>query len=248
MDSSSMSKPRAVQPWIPDFAGMTMRRDRECGSSMRHSRIHEANGCRPGNPSHRAQYFSTPDFPFAAVEHPKRRLQGGARSRGKESTMLKMLSNRRVAGALIAGGVALAAGAVFADAPRAAHDKSSGMHRGVHRIFGEMDANHDGKVTRAEADAFQKARAAEIDANKDGKISVDEFKAFIEKQRDKRLAERLARMDRNGDGTVTSQEFEDAGMWSIARFDRNGDGVIDVKDYHGRMFHHAHDRMQPPRN
>ena len=58
--------------------------------------------------------------------------------------------------------------------------------------FGRMDANHDGKVDRAEADKFQAAaRAAQdqrrkqvigaafakIDANKDGQISRQEFEA-----------------------------------------------------------------------
>jgi Ca2+-binding EF-hand superfamily protein len=214
---------------------------------MRRSRLHGTNAGVPkirriDRDIFRRRVFRPPPLNIRSVA-----CTAAHRLRGKGPTMLKSLSNRRVAGALIAGCVALAAGAVFADAPRAAQDGARSMHRSVHRIFGEMDANHDGKVTRAEADAFQKARAAEIDTNKDGKISVDEFKAFIQKQRDKRLAERLARMDRNGDGTVTAQEFEEAGMWNIARFDRNGDGVIDVKDHHGGMFHHAHDRMHAPR-
>ena len=59
-------------------------------------------------------------------------------------------------------------------------------------LFDKMDANHDGKVDRAEADKFQAAaRAAQdarrkqvigaafakIDANKDGQISRQEFEA-----------------------------------------------------------------------
>ena len=160
--------------------------------------------------------------------------------------MLKSLSTRHVAGALIAGCVALAAGAVLADAPHFRHGAQTMRPHGVMgRVFSEMDTNHDGKVTRAEADAFMKARAAEIDTNKDGKISADEFKAFLQKQRDKRLAERLARMDENGDGTVTVQEFENAGMWGIARFARGGDGTINVDGHGARMFHR---HMPAPRN
>lgn len=153
--------------------------------------------------------------------------------------MLKTLSTRRVAGALIAGCVALAAGAVFADAPHFRQGHVAGPHTNMGRIFSEMDTNHDGRISRAEAEAFMKARAAEIDTNKDGKISLAEFKAFLQKQRDKRLAARLARFDENGDGTVTVQEFENAGMWRIARFSRHGDD-------HGRRMYHRY--MAPPRN
>jgi len=58
-----------------------------------------------------------------------------------------------------------------------------------------MDANKDGKVTQAEIDAFETARAAEIDANHDGKITADEVQAFRgEGARQARAAE-FARMD-----------------------------------------------------
>jgi Ca2+-binding EF-hand superfamily protein len=109
----------------------------------------------------------------------------------------------------------------------------------------EMDANKDGKVTQAEIEAFQAARAAEIDADKDGKITADEIQAFREKQRAKREAEKLARMDANGDGSVSVQEYEAAQTWRLARMDRNGDGTIDEQDMHGRNgggMHHRHHR------
>jgi EF-hand domain pair/EF hand len=112
-------------------------------------------------------------------------------------------------------------------------------------MFLEMDANHDGKVTQAEIEAFEAARAAEIDANHDGKITADEIQAFREKERAKREAARLARMDTNGDGTVSVQEYEAAQTWRLARMDRNGDGTIDEQDMHmpdGGGMHHRHHR------
>jgi hypothetical protein len=105
----------------------------------------------------------------------------------------------------------------------------------------EMDANKDGKVTQAEIDAFEAARAAEIDADHDGKITPDEVKAFREKERAKREAERFARMDTNGDGSVSVQEYEAAQTWRLARMDRNGDGTIDAQDMRdGGGMHHRH--------
>jgi len=166
--------------------------------------------------------------------------------------MLKITSFRGLALATGVGCIVLAAAAMAADAPRwgggrSADGAASGPHMVAGRMFAKIDANHDGKVTRAEADAFMKARAAEIDANHDGKVSVDEIKAFIQKQRDERLAERLARMDDNGDGTVTVDEFAAAGTWRLARLDRDGSGAIEPN----RMHHRWHARFRPdmaPRN
>jgi hypothetical protein len=112
-------------------------------------------------------------------------------------------------------------------------------------MFQEMDANHDGKVTQAEIEAFETARAAEIDANHDGKITADEIQTFREKQRAKREAARLARMDSNGDGTVSVQEYQAAQTWRLARMDRNGDGTIDEQDMRGRDGGGMHHRHRP---
>jgi len=132
-----------------------------------------------------------------------------------------------------AGIAALLGGRSLAD------DRSAGPDAGHgpwgRWLFQEMDANKDGKVTQAEIDAFEAARAAEIDANHDGKITADEIQAFREKQRAKRQAAELARMDTNGDGVVSVEEYEAAQTWRLARMDRNGDGVIDRGDMHGGM-------------
>jgi len=53
----------------------------------------------------------------------------------------------------------------------------------------------------------------EIDANHDGKITADEVQAFREKERAKREAAEFARMDTNGDGSVSVQEYEAAQTW-----------------------------------
>ena len=119
----------------------------------------------------------------------------------------------------------------FADGHAMGPDGGHG-HWG-HWMFQEMDANKDGKVTQAEIDAFEAARAAEIDADHDGKITADEIQAFREKERAKRQAAMLARMDSNGDGSVSVQEYEAAQTWRLARMDRNGDGTIDEQDMQG---------------
>lgn len=87
-----------------------------------------------------------------------------------------------------------------------------------HRLFEEMDANHDGVVTRAEATALLEKRFAELDANHDGKISPEERQAKRQADRDRRRAERFAALDTDKNGQLSLQEF------SAPRPERGPDG------------------------
>ena len=142
--------------------------------------------------------------------------------------------------AIAAAGIAALVGTrSFADGRAMGPD--GGHSHWARWMIEEMDTNHDGKVTQAEIEAFEAARAAEIDANHDGKITADELQAFHEKERAKREAAMLARMDTNGDGVVSVQEYEAAQTWRLARLDRNGDGTIDEQDLRaGGGMHHRH--------
>jgi len=145
----------------------------------------------------------------------------------------------------VAGIAALVGSRSFADGNANPMGPDGGHGHWGRWMFQEMDANRDGKVTQAEIDAFEAARAAEIDTNHDGKITADELQAFHEKEKAKREAAMLARMDTNGDGTVSVQEYEAAQTWRLARMDRNGDGTIDEQDMHmrggdGGGMHHRH--------
>lgn len=89
--------------------------------------------------------------------------------------------------------------------------------------FDKVDANHDGKVTREEADAARKVMAAAMggrrqgrmegavaerlrsaDKDSDGAISAEEAQALP------MLAERFAKLDANGDGKLTREEMKAA--------------------------------------
>jgi hypothetical protein len=71
----------------------------------------------------------------------------------------------------------------------------------------QFDANNDGKLTRAEFDAGQKARFNEADANKDGFVTPDEMRAAMMK----RMADmRFASMDTDHNGQISKAEFEAA--------------------------------------
>ncbi len=100
----------------------------------------------------------------------------------------------------------------------------------------QMDANGDGRVTLAEAEAQSARMFARLDANRDGRLSQDEARPRGPRQgsanrpapRDGAPAGRPGgpRMDSNGDGVITQAEFTGGARQMFKRMDRNGDGVL----------------------
>jgi len=107
--------------------------------------------------------------------------------------------------------LALAAGAASAQPPAPA-DAPHGLGRGP-AGFGllEFDANADGKLTKAEFDAAQRARFTEIDVNKDGTATAEEFQTVRKAKGEARRAEmtrtRFAALDTDKNGQVSQSEF-----------------------------------------
>ena len=66
-----------------------------------------------------------------------------------------------------------------------------------------MDANGDGTVTRAEAQAAAEALFTKLDVNKDGKLD----KADREARRAQMREDMFKRLDTNGDGVISKAEF-----------------------------------------
>lgn len=94
--------------------------------------------------------------------------------------------------------------------------------------FDEMDANHDGVVTREEYIAYQKKRFDEFDTNHDGKIDAKEIASSPPlMERNLKTAERMVKeWDKNGDGVVSAEEFQAAAADRFARQDKDGTGKI----------------------
>lgn len=90
--------------------------------------------------------------------------------------------------------IALATIALAGSAVAIAQPPGPGPGPGRGGPFGllAMDTNGDGKLTRAEFDAGQRAEFAKIDANKDGTATPEEFRAF----HDARRAEMKAQMSK----------------------------------------------------
>jgi hypothetical protein len=104
-----------------------------------------------------------------------------------------------------------------------------------------IDTNGDGKVQVTEVESHAAKTATEIDANRDGRIEVAEVKAWREARRAERAQRRLLRLDANGDGSVSVEEFATARAEHATKRDVDGDGVI-AADEMRPMRHRMHRR------
>ena len=115
--------------------------------------------------------------------------------------------------------------------------------------FATLDADKDGKVTRAEITAARTARVTAADANSDGKLSVDEIAAMQMARMTQRANDRATRMvaelDVDGDGMLTVSELIVRPMPDrmFDRLDTDGDDAISQAEIDA-MRATMQDRMQ----
>lgn len=113
---------------------------------------------------------------------------------------------------------------------------------GMQRMMERFDTNEDGKLTQEELDEARKTLLAAHDADKDGKLNLAEYeKLWLEVKR-QRMVRSFQRTDRDGDASITIDEFLKPYAKMVARMDRNNDGVLDSEDrgkrgWRGRSHH-----------
>ncbi|MES2697525.1 MAG: EF-hand domain-containing protein [Verrucomicrobiota bacterium] len=106
----------------------------------------------------------------------------------------------------------------------------AGSHGDKH--FKLLDADGDGKITRAEHAAGAKQLFAKCDANGDGIVTAAEMDAMAatsgEKPGRKELssAQKIAVIDHNGDGQLTAVEHAKGSETMFGKTDTDGDGVL----------------------
>ena len=98
------------------------------------------------------------------------------------------------------------------------------------RILDRVDADKDGKISKAEADAEGAKLFAKLDDNSNGKIEENEMPQRHWARFGGKMFDRI---DADKDGKVTKAEFEAAGAAMFQRMDKNGDGIIE-KDEMGK--------------
>lgn len=89
------------------------------------------------------------------------------------------------------------------------------------------DADGDGQITRAEAQAARAAMFERLDADHDGYITEAERTAAREQHRPRRG---MAMLDTDSDGRISRAEHDAAPMRMFDRHDANGDGVLSAEE------------------
>jgi hypothetical protein len=104
--------------------------------------------------------------------------------------------------------------------------------------FARMDANHDGKVTKGEIEAFQRANALreimarnqavfrQLDKDHNGQLSPAEFAQFHADPPPANAMPMIQQFDSNKDGSISLVEFRAATLANFDRLDADKDGVV----------------------
>jgi Ca2+-binding EF-hand superfamily protein len=100
--------------------------------------------------------------------------------------------------------------------------------------FEVFDLDKNDAITQAEVDQFRQSQITEFDANKDGTLSIDEYQALWLSVMREQMVDAFQEHDDDGDGQVTTEEFNERFTGMIDRLDRNGDGKLDAGDYERR--------------
>ncbi len=104
--------------------------------------------------------------------------------------------------------------------------RGKGMRGGMMRgIFAQVDLDSDGKISTEELGKL----ADKLFAN--GPLDLDGFKAATAEFKEPMYVRSFQRLDKNGDLTITMDEFMAPAQKLMQRLDRNHDGVITKADF-----------------
>lgn len=119
----------------------------------------------------------------------------------------------------------------------------------VTRMFGEMDADGDGTVTAAEMDArhaMKKPAKA-----KEPMTSNDAVMDHGAMHREMSSAEKIARMDTNGDGMLSAAEHDAGARTMFSEMDTDGNGSLSRQELaagHAKMMQPDKTGETPPKS
>lgn len=103
--------------------------------------------------------------------------------------------------------------------------RGGGKRHGMKMAFERYDSNQDGVITQEEVDAVVVERFGEL-AGDDNTITLDQYReAWMERSSDRQVRA-FQRLDRDGDGSVTQAEYDNASERMFNRLDRDGNGEL----------------------
>jgi len=131
-----------------------------------------------------------------------------------------------VGAAVIVGGTSLAFAQM--DGPPPPDGPMQGLvHRGrlADRLLQDYDTNHDGKITRAEFNNVLGTRFA-VATHRGKLMTEDQFAAIHQADFQRHAGEMFRRIDWNGDGKLTLDEFVAPQRAHFQMMDRDGSGTV----------------------
>ncbi|WP_181708322.1 EF-hand domain-containing protein [Chthonobacter rhizosphaerae] len=116
--------------------------------------------------------------------------------------------------------------------------RHGGHGMGAMNLMERYDTNKDGKVTQEEIDAVQAQRFTTAAGANGQSMSIQQFEQLYNAEHRERMVRAFQRLDRDGDGQVTREEFDRRTAGLVARMDRDGDGALAPADRrHGEGRH-----------
>jgi Ca2+-binding EF-hand superfamily protein len=103
--------------------------------------------------------------------------------------------------------------------------RGGGKRHGMKKAFERYDADKDGVITQDEVDAVVIERFNDV-AGEDGTITLEQFREAWMERSAKQRVRAFQRLDRDGDGSVTTEEYDAASGRMFSRLDRDGSGDL----------------------
>ena len=99
------------------------------------------------------------------------------------------------------------------------------------RMFDKLDPGRAGQVTLRAFLDHRSHRFASLDADGDGRVTRAEFAAAHAGRDPAHVAATFDRFDRNHDGVITRAEWDAGEAARFQRIDANGDGVVTREEF-----------------
>lgn len=103
--------------------------------------------------------------------------------------------------------------------------------------FKELDANSDGRVTAAEYERANASKFTLADGNRDGTLTKGELVGFMVDDKGKsgkaaenKAAAKISKLDVNGDGMLTRDEYSQGFKQQFTAIDKNTDGALTIEE------------------